>query len=142
MKNFNFKKPTIYLLVSILLLPIFIKSDAALGGVLDFFLSVLTEFGKWVGTTVIGGTIENTIDFLASFFNQNMIKADYWGSLTGFGHSQLFKATKNGISYMCSTPEPTRYYRGSVNSRWLVDPLTKEFLADCYRDMFQLKGTP
>lgn len=132
----NLSRFSIIFLSIILLTWFLIGTESAMArGFLDFFWSILTDFGGWVKTTLIGGTIKNTLEFLASFVNQKMIKPDYWGALYGSSPPQMFRSN-GGEIYTCSSPDPTRWYRESINSRWIMEPKAGKFVELCFQGMF------
>jgi hypothetical protein len=134
MKHLNYTKNfwRLFLLVIAVIFPLFLLPEIATAGVIDFFVRMLIGVGKWVSVTVVGGSIENSIDQLVSLLNSDMIKPDYWGSLTGSGPSKVFDGVLDGRFFKCATPNPTFYHRNSVNSAWELEELSKNFLEKCF----------
>lgn len=134
----NWQKNSKLCLVLLLLLPLLAACDG--GGVTQFFIGLLVGTGKWVSQTVVGPLIENTIDYLVSFLDPNSTKPDYWGALTGTHPPLEWKATKEGISYTCLSPNPTKMVRDSIQSTWKLAPEVKEFVVNCTRKLFGIEN--
>jgi hypothetical protein len=129
----NFRAYLIVLFVLMICLPIVFVSQPAMAGVVDFFLRLLVGVGKWVSTTVLGGLIENSVDYLFSFLNPETVKPDYWGALTGTSYPRSMEVDVAGVKNFCYSPNPTHMYRESFNSGWRISSDDKELLIMCIR---------
>jgi hypothetical protein len=126
----------VILITLLISLPIFLGAEPATAGIFGdifgFFLKLVVGVGRWVGQTVVGGLIENTIDYLTSFLNPNDVKPDYWGALTGKYYGEPLKfVTKDQTT--CYPPIPTKMIRDSVESQWRPTSEVKKLIADCIR---------